>query len=437
MRIGFYGDDFTGSIDALLQFRRAGLSGVLVTDPSLVPGAADDHDVVGIAGIARSLPTGSLEAEVRPALAALLATGVDVVQYKACSTVDSSPAIGSLGRVVELARGLVGPAPVPVLFAQPDFGRYTVFSTHFARDGADIYRLDRHPTMANHPSTPATEADLREILRRQTDLGVGAVQWPAVRDEDVGAALAGSIPIVVCDGFSDEHLDAVGRAVLAAAGDGPRFVLGAGGLSLGIGRAASRNRDQDALDADVAPAEAGTVVLSGSMSPLTRGQIEAARHAGWAIVDLFADDASERAARLHASGRDLIVSSSPSAPPPGRRPAEARDVVEGLAAIGDACLRRDPRTRIVLCGGDTSGRVLRRWGCERLEIGGRPWGNVVLCRARGGRRHLAAVEVVLKGGQTGHLELFDDIAHGRPRPDHNQGSTTMTEATSIAIGVPR
>ena len=31
----FYGDDLTGSVDALLQFRRAGLSGVLVTRPDV------------------------------------------------------------------------------------------------------------------------------------------------------------------------------------------------------------------------------------------------------------------------------------------------------------------------------------------------------------------------------------------------------------------
>src|SRR5215217_6648936 len=78
LRVAFYGDDFTGSVDALRQL---------------------------------------------------------VVQYKACSTADSSPAVGSLGRVIEVARDVFGPAPVPVLFAQPDFGRFTAFGHHFAAEG--------------------------------------------------------------------------------------------------------------------------------------------------------------------------------------------------------------------------------------------------------------------------------------------------------------
>ncbi|HSN11829.1 MAG TPA: four-carbon acid sugar kinase family protein, partial [Propionibacteriaceae bacterium] len=75
--IGFYGDDFTGSVDALLQLRRAGLSGELVTDPAGVRDVT--ADVVGIAGTARALPTADMDGEVRPALEALRTAGCDLV----------------------------------------------------------------------------------------------------------------------------------------------------------------------------------------------------------------------------------------------------------------------------------------------------------------------------------------------------------------------
>ena len=52
MIVGVYGDDVTGSVDALLQYRRAGLRGALVTSPSRVGAVADRTDlpVVVVAG---------------------------------------------------------------------------------------------------------------------------------------------------------------------------------------------------------------------------------------------------------------------------------------------------------------------------------------------------------------------------------------------------
>ena len=85
--VAYYGDDFTGSVDVLLQFARHGWSGRLfvgLPHADDLRGAATTHDVVGIAGIARSLPTAQIEAEIRPALEALTALGPRVVQYKAC-----------------------------------------------------------------------------------------------------------------------------------------------------------------------------------------------------------------------------------------------------------------------------------------------------------------------------------------------------------------
>src|SRR4051812_659940 len=99
LRVAFYGDDFTGSVDVLLQLSRAGWRSRLLLglpDADRLARAAEDVDAVGIAGVARSLPTDRIEAEVRPALEALAALRPQVVQYKACSTADSSPDVGSL-----------------------------------------------------------------------------------------------------------------------------------------------------------------------------------------------------------------------------------------------------------------------------------------------------------------------------------------------------
>jgi uncharacterized protein YgbK (DUF1537 family) len=415
--VGFYGDDVTGSVDALLQYRRAGLRGVLVTSTHAVRAVGRDHDILGIAGTARSLPTAELDDEIRPAFEALAAADPAVIQYKACSTADSSPEVGSLGRVIEVGRERFGPAPVPVVFAQPDFGRYTVFSTHFARDGNVVYRLDRHPTMSQHPSTPSDEADLRRHLARQTSLPIGAVQWPSY-ERGLGAALNDAEEAaIVCDALTDEHLELLGAAILGAPRR-PRFVLGSGGLSLGLGRALSVGHGAPRIPTTIGAASGATLVLSGSVSPLTRRQTEAAVAAGWSAVDLFESDALERTAALHAGGASVIVSSLLS----GSRTVAPGEVATRLAEIGDACLRGDPRTRFVVAGGDTSGLVLRRLGIEQIEIVATPWREVPMCRARGSAPHPIDIELVLKGGQTGHGTLFDDVRSGRTleNPDRKE-----------------
>ena len=72
-RAVFYGDDFTGSVDALLQFARRGWTGRLFTalpDAATLRRAADEVDVIGVAGISRSLAPAEMDDELRPVFAA-------------------------------------------------------------------------------------------------------------------------------------------------------------------------------------------------------------------------------------------------------------------------------------------------------------------------------------------------------------------------------
>ena len=136
----FLADDLTGASDVLSQAHRYGLSAALVLDPDdPLPG---DVDVVGVAMTLRSRSGDDLDAGIRAGLAPLRATGAEVLLYKVCSTFDSSPTVGSIGRAIELMRETwPDHGPVPVVPAQPDFGRYTAFSQHFGRhSGPEIGR---------------------------------------------------------------------------------------------------------------------------------------------------------------------------------------------------------------------------------------------------------------------------------------------------------
>src|SRR6266516_4214048 len=94
LRLSYYGDDFTGSTDALEFLTCAGLRTRLFLTPPTAAQCAG-LDAVGVAGLTRSLAPAAMEAELRPTFAALAALGAPHVHYKVCSTFDSSPTVGS------------------------------------------------------------------------------------------------------------------------------------------------------------------------------------------------------------------------------------------------------------------------------------------------------------------------------------------------------
>jgi uncharacterized protein YgbK (DUF1537 family) len=411
-RVAFYGDDFTGSVDALLQFARRGWTGRLFTglpDAATLRAAAGDVDVIGVAGISRSLAPAEMDDELRPVFAAFAGLEPDIVQYKACSTADSAPHVGSLGRVVELAREAFGERPVPMLFSQPDFGRYTLFGQHFAAERGVVYRLDRQPTMSQHPSTPMTEADLAVHIGRQTALPVDSI--PLVAYGDLAALLRGtSAAAVVLDALTDEHLVTIGEALGTL--PAPVFAIGSGGLSHGIAAAAPGH----APELPASTTAAGPVlVVSGSRSAQTRRQADAAAAAGWLVRPLPLDAAGVAAAlpeilRALGSGRGVVLTSDDADTDAAGAAPLLPAIAEAAASVISAVAHDGASRRMIVCGGDTSSRVTRLLGVESLSIAANPWGNVVLLRAHAQEPAIDGLELLLKGGQVGSDSLFIDVA---------------------------
>ncbi|RZK58624.1 MAG: four-carbon acid sugar kinase family protein [Hymenobacter sp.] len=196
--LAYYGDDFTGSTDALEFLSRAGARTALFIEPptaaqlAAYPGLA----AIGVAGLTRAMPPAAMQAVLAPAFAQLRALGPRHVHYKVCSTFDSSPTVGSIGRAIEVGRAVFPNPFVPLLVAAPPLGRYCAFGNLFAQLGigssGGIFRLDRHPSMSRHPVTPADESDLRRHLARQTDLKIGLLDLLQITrpPAEVQAALA-------------------------------------------------------------------------------------------------------------------------------------------------------------------------------------------------------------------------------------------------------
>src|SRR5919109_1797332 len=170
--LSYYGDDLTGSTDVMEALSLGGVSTVLFMkepDAALLTRFVNCQ-AIGLAGTARSETPEWMETHLRTAFDWLKGLGAALCHYKVCSTFDSGPAVGSIGRAIEIGRSVFGEAPVPVIVGAPQLRRYTAFGHLFPAYQDRTYRIDRHPVMSRHPVTPMQESDLLLHLASQTRL---------------------------------------------------------------------------------------------------------------------------------------------------------------------------------------------------------------------------------------------------------------------------
>jgi uncharacterized protein YgbK (DUF1537 family) len=446
----YYGDDFTGSTDAMESLTLAGAKTVLFLKPPDAAALARHPGVraVGVAGVTRSLTPDALEAELRPALTQLKALGAPVVQYKVCSTFDSSPQVGSIGRVIDVGRTIFSDAPfVPLVVGAPALGRYCVFGNLFATSGVDPlpYRLDRHPSMSRHPITPADESDLRIHLSRQTDKRIALFDLlmyePSTDDarQSLKMLLSHKPEIVLFDAMHEGHLARIGQLLADVAGaDRPLFAVGSSGLTAAVGSNWVRTSAVLRTERFPDPGEARPMlVASGSCSPVTAGQID------WALANGFdevavdtsalADPSTAEAAVRQATdaacaklsaGRHVIVHTTRGNADPrlaatreaiNRDPTRSTAEVLGgaLGTITRAAVARTGVRRVLIAGGDTSGYLAKSLGVESLEMIAPLTPGAPLCRASAAPGSpVDGVEMNFKGGQVGRPDYFAAVARG-------------------------
>jgi uncharacterized protein YgbK (DUF1537 family) len=457
MKLAFYGDDFTGSTDALEVLAFAGLNCALFLD---VPDAQalrelGPFDAIGVAGASRAMSPAEMDAQLAPVLAAMSRLPVALVHYKVCSTFDSSPAIGSIGRVMDLSRAAFGDSAIPIVAATPALGRYCAFGNLFARSATDgrVHRIDRHPIMSVHPVTPMHEGDLARHLGAQTAMPIAGFTLPQFAlDREAMAAEFGRLVdstrggAVLLDGTTTEQLTDTGRLLdgLARGRETPLFCIGGSGLEYAL--------TQWWREAGVLPAAPTThdrfegvpqvLAVSGSASPLSALQIDAALAAGFADLAIDAaalvagSDPGAELARLAEqallalrAGRSVMLHSARGPQDPrieamlaaltrqGMTREQARHeggrlLGQRLGQLVDGLLRAHRLERLLLSGGDTSSHVTQRLAPQALRVLARLAPGAPLCRAISREPHLAQLEIALKGGQMGQPDYFVKALRG-------------------------
>ena len=198
--LSYYGDDLTGSTDVMEALASHGVDTVLfmnVPDEELL--ARFSHcKAIGLAGTSRSETPEWMEKHLTPAFNWLKSLNAAIAHYKVCSTFDSAPHVGNIGKAVEIAKAIFDQAYVPLIVGAPQLKRYTVFGNLFAAYQGEVYRIDRHPVMSRHPVTPMHEADLRLHLAQQTTLKTVLADLATLGSQDVDDRVSAIANNVAC-----------------------------------------------------------------------------------------------------------------------------------------------------------------------------------------------------------------------------------------------
>lgn len=459
LKLAFYGDDFTGSTDALEALARCGLRTALFLSPPDGKALArvGPLDAFGVAGDSRTMTPQQMDTALPAVFDALARSGAPIVHYKVCSTFDSAPGIGSIGHAMEIARSHFHQSWIPVVGGTPALRRFCAFGHLFARSGTDgqVYRIDRHPIMRAHPVTPMDESDLMLHLGRQAPLALANMPFTALdsgaeaAEQHLAQLVHGGAEAVVLDSLSEPHLTEVGRLLWRNAHAGqPIFVVGPSGVEYALTQWWRRSGQIPAAPHAWQPFKAAQRVLSvsASASALSARQIDAAVAAGYAPLEVDAAALVSQAAHgprgaahaalmqqavtLLASGRSVILHTARGPNDPrieaaaqvlcdhdgmeahaARREA-GRRIGQQLGAITRAVLQTGAAERLLVSGGDSASRIVQALAPDALLMSAPLAPGAPMCRAIAREPWLDGLELALKGGQMGDERFFETAKNG-------------------------
>ncbi len=421
----YYGDDFTGSTDVMEALATHDAKTVLFTRlPTDSEFASfENFEAVGLAGTSRSQTPEWMDRNLPPAFDWLKSLAARFCHYKVCSTFDSSPTTGSIGRAAEIGATTFGQNSVPLIIGVPQLKRYTFGGNLFAGYQGQIYRIDRHPVMSRHPVTPMHEADMRLHLAQQTNL-------PVTLANTDGSPRG----LVLLDIFDEASQLSAGRRLMDWSSSGATFLVGSSGVEYALMKALMANGESQGF-ATFAPLPAAdrVMIVSGSVSPTTERQIRYGIANGFEAIAvdplLLAGEnqnqeiatAVEKSLALLRQNRSVIAFTALGAATDEseklkNQPQARQRIGEALGQILRATLQQSGIRRAVIAGGDSSSHALGQLDIyaltTRFPLTATP--GSPMCIAHSSDPHLNGLEIAMKGGQLGGDSYFVQLRDGLP-----------------------
>jgi 3-dehydrotetronate 4-kinase len=421
--LGAVADDVTGGADLAGMLSERGVATVLalgVPTEALVRRIRGRFSACVVSLKSRSIPAPDAVRLSVAALRALEPLGPRQIQFKYCSTFDSTAA-GNIGPVAEALMDALGVRFAVAVPALPVNGR-SLYLGHLFVDG--VLLAESH--MRHHPVTPMTDSNLVRQLQAQTQRRVGLVPLDVVRRgpdriartvaalEDAGTALA------LVDATADEDVAAIAEAVADH-----RLITGSSALARALPDVWRR---RGLLPHQTRPAlseqRGHLLFVAGSCSARTHEQLRLLEQVG--VLSIRVDplrvlaagaDERERLKRAVGSaleqrgvalvrstaGPEELADGFAAAEAAGTGAAGLRAAIEAVAGeVARHAVSAAGARHIVVAGGETTGAVLDALGLEALEVGPSLDPGVPLCRSVGP----TPLTLVPKSGNFGAPDLL-------------------------------
>lgn len=366
-------DDLTGANDTGVQFARQGLQTEVLLEGTTLNQASDSAIVV-VDTCSRAIPAEEAYNRVQAVAKQAQQAGFGFYYKKLDSTLR-----GNVGVELKAILDLNLHDFALVMPAFPQNGRTTV-GGQYLLNGIPLTATE----IAKDPKCPVTETELPELLRKQTKLPVGHIGVNALinGEEAIRQAirqhLAAGCKIITSDAWLEEHFVLTARAALGIS----QRILWAGSAGL----AECLPQLLGWLDS----VGGAPLVIAGSVSSVTRAQVEQLLTHGYELVELDVADylACEQATAKPLldrilddliNGKKLVLVSGYQTDAVERaRSAGAKlgmsalQVSEKVAEIigwtGASILRQQEVSGVVLTGGDTAVAVCRALGVPGIRV---------------------------------------------------------------------
>lgn len=406
---GCIADDFTGASDAASFFEKGGLKTVLYNGiPKENTMIDSDVKAVVIALKIRSIEADKAVNTALEALKYLNSINASQIYFKYCSTFDSTPK-GNIGPIADAIMDALGETKTILCPALPVNKRTVVMGRLFVDD----VPLDKSP-MKNHPVNPMWDSEIAELMKPQSKYPCINVDLEEMEEENEEIwnrlnefeKLAGNYYIVP-DYVKEE--DAVRIAEIFGS---LKFLTGGSGI---IKALAERSGGEENVCPDDSSTNGKAVIIAGSCSAATRGQVEEFINKGGkafkidAIRLLYEKQTVSDLWKFVLENEDetvLIYSSDTPDNVVYNQRHGAKEISESLentmAELAEKALNNG-YSRIIVAGGETSGAITKKLGFNSYIVGKSVDPGVPIMTPTENRN----VRLVLKSGNFGAVDFFE------------------------------
>ncbi len=407
--LGVVADDYTGATDLAGRIASEGTSVTLwFGAPPYEEIAGELADCAVIALKSRSIGAAAAVDMSLVAGRALRDAGIEHLYFKYCSTFDSTER-GNIGQVAEALARETEARIVPFVPSAPANGR-TVYQGHLFV-GREL--LDESP-LRNHPLNPMRDSDVARLLSPQASWRVSNITHKSVAQgtEQIAAEIDAldDRSHVVIDATSEDDLASIALATASLP-----LTTGSAGLAAALART-RRGRNTCQVRPAPRPEHGGTVVISGSTSAATRGQVETFErsHPSFEISpfalargDSVVEAALAFVANALAAGAVPLVYSTVQREEVVRAQQElgiqvAAELVEGALARIASGARELGAIRMIIAGGEVSGAVINALNITRVSVHEEVAPGVPWIASEGS----SSMSLLLKSGNFGGPDFF-------------------------------